>query len=125
MGEFENVAEREKTMKPPLMKLSIPVAESGFYAGFSKNVAVSAKVLVGMLVVWAVAFPDDAAATLGMLNKLILAKDAPLADVVAEQCSLKKTCRTKKNTYGIHFPPHWKHQLPQKLMSLIEVAMLQ
>lgn len=72
MGEFENVAEREKTMKPPLMKLSIPVAESGFYAGFSKNVAVSAKVLVGMLVVWAVAFPDDAAATLGMLNKLIL-----------------------------------------------------
>lgn len=59
-------------MKPPLMKLSIPVADSGFYAGFSKNVVVSAKILVGMLVVWAVSFPDNAAATLGMLNKLIL-----------------------------------------------------
>ena len=60
-------------MKPPLMELPIPVTDSGFYAGFSKSVAVSAKVLVGMLVVWAVAFPDNAAATLGWLNTLILA----------------------------------------------------
>ena len=59
-------------MKPPLMKLSIPVAESGFYAGFSRYVTVSAKVLVGMLVVWAIAFPEEAAATLGMLNNFIL-----------------------------------------------------
>ena len=59
-------------MKPPLMRLSIPVAESGFYAGFSRYVTVSAKVLVGMLVVWAIAFPEEAAATLGMLNNFIL-----------------------------------------------------
>ena len=59
-------------MKPPLMELPIPVSDSGFYAGFSKIVALSAKILVGMLVVWAVAFPDQAAETLGWLNTLIL-----------------------------------------------------
>ena len=60
-------------MKPPLMDLPIRVSDSGFYSGFSKNVAISAKVIVGMLIVWAVAFPDNAAETLGTLNTLILA----------------------------------------------------
>ena len=59
-------------MKPPLMHLPIPVSDSGFYEGFSKAVALSAKILVGLLVVWAVAFPDQAAETLGWLNTLIL-----------------------------------------------------
>ena len=59
-------------MKPPIMELPISVSDSGFYAGFCKIVALSAKVLVGMLVVWAVAFPDQAAETLGWLNTLIL-----------------------------------------------------
>ncbi|MFY2825088.1 BCCT family transporter [Ruegeria sp. MALMAid1280] len=60
-------------MKPPLGELDIPVSDSGFYEGFSKNVAVSAKILVGLLIVWAVAFPESAAETLGALNGLILA----------------------------------------------------
>ncbi len=60
-------------MKPPLGELDIPVSESGFYEGFSKNVAVSAKILVGLLIVWAVAFPESAAETLGTLNGFILA----------------------------------------------------
>lgn len=60
-------------MKPPLGELDIPVSKSGFYAGFSKNVAVTAKIMVGLLVVWAVAFPDSAAKTLGALNGFILA----------------------------------------------------
>ncbi|MEC8040432.1 MAG: BCCT family transporter [Pseudomonadota bacterium] len=59
-------------MKPPLNKLDIPVSESGFYAGFSKNVAVGAKLLVTALIVWAVAFPESASSALGSLNTLIL-----------------------------------------------------
>ena len=52
-------------MRPPLRKLDIPVSEHGFYAGFSKDVAVSAKLLIMALVVWAVAFPENAASALG------------------------------------------------------------
>lgn len=59
-------------MKPPLGELDIPVSESGFYAGFSKNVAVGAKLLVMALIVWAVAFPESASSALGSLNTLIL-----------------------------------------------------
>lgn len=59
-------------MKPPLGELDIPVSESGFYAGFSKNVAVGAKLLVTALIVWAVAFPESASSALGSLNTLIL-----------------------------------------------------
>lgn len=59
-------------MKPPLGELDIPVSKSGFYAGFSKNVAVGAKLLVTALIVWAVAFPESASSALGSLNTLIL-----------------------------------------------------
>lgn len=59
-------------MKPPLSKLVIPVKEEGFYAGFSKDVAVGAKILVIALVLWAVAFPESASSVLGSLNTLIL-----------------------------------------------------
>jgi choline/carnitine/betaine transport len=52
--------------------LEIPVSESGFYAGFSKNVAVGAKLLVSALIVWAVAFPESASTALGSFNTLIL-----------------------------------------------------
>ncbi len=59
-------------MRPPLSKLDIPVSEHGFYAGISKDVAVGAKLLIMALVVWAVAFPENAASALGSLNTLIL-----------------------------------------------------
>ncbi len=60
-------------MKLPLMDLPIRVAESGFYRGFSKDVSIAAKLLVGGLILWAVAFPENAAATLGAFNSIILA----------------------------------------------------
>lgn len=60
-------------MKPSVTELSIKTAESGFYRGFTKDVAITAKVLIGALVVWAVAFPDNAAAVLSGMNSLILA----------------------------------------------------
>ena len=61
------------SMKPPLMHLPIKVAESGFYKGFTKDVTITAKILVGALILWAVAFPEQAGAVLSGINSLILA----------------------------------------------------
>ncbi|MEH6449639.1 MAG: BCCT family transporter [Oleispira sp.] len=59
-------------IKPPFTNLLIRVANSGFYRGFSKDVTISAKILVGALILWAIAFPENAASVLGQLNTLIL-----------------------------------------------------
>lgn len=60
-------------IKPPITKLLIRVSESGFYRGFSKDVTITAKLLVGALILWAIAFPENSASVLGQLNSLILA----------------------------------------------------
>lgn len=62
--------------EPPLMDLDIEVADGGFYNGFSKDVTITAKVLIGALVLWAVAFPDSAASVLSGLNSFLLASFA-------------------------------------------------
>ena len=59
-------------LKPPLMKLPIKTAASGFYRGFSMDVTITAKIIIGLLVIWAVAFPDQAGAVLAGLNGFIL-----------------------------------------------------
>jgi choline/glycine/proline betaine transport protein len=60
-------------IKPPLTELPIKTAEGGFYHGFTKDVTITAKLLVGGLIIWAVAFPSHAAGVLGALNSIILA----------------------------------------------------
>lgn len=60
-------------IKPPITDLPIRVSESGFYKGFTKDVAITAKILVGALIIWAIAFPDQAASILGQMNSFILA----------------------------------------------------
>ena len=60
-------------MKPPLTHLPIKTASSGFYSGFNVDVTVSSKLAVGGLVVWAVAFPEQAGAVLSGFNSFILA----------------------------------------------------
>ncbi|PYG32579.1 BCCT family transporter [Pelagimonas varians] len=57
---------------PPLMDLPIKTAERGFYTGFSKHVAITSKILVAALIVWAIAVPDTAAKILGDLNGTLL-----------------------------------------------------
>ena len=57
---------------PPVTELEIKVSETGFYRGFTKDVTITAKILVGGLIVWAIAFPHRAASVLGELNSLIL-----------------------------------------------------
>ncbi len=61
------------SIKPPLTELPIKTADSGFYRGFAKDVTITGKLAVGGLVIWAVAFPDNAASVLSGLNSFILA----------------------------------------------------
>ncbi|MEO0676976.1 MAG: BCCT family transporter [Pseudomonadota bacterium] len=63
-------------IKPPLMELDIKTADSGFYSGFSKSVAVISKIIVAALVVWAVVFPEQAGRVLNAINSFILANTA-------------------------------------------------
>lgn len=58
--------------KPPLMDLPITTADQGFYTGFSKSVAITSKILVSALIVWAIAVPENAAAVLNALNGQML-----------------------------------------------------
>ena len=60
-------------LKPPLMHLPIKVSESGFYKGFTKDVTVTAKLLVGALIIWAIGFPESAGSVLSGINTFILA----------------------------------------------------
>jgi len=39
---------------PPLKTLDISLASSGFYRGFNNTVAVASKVIIALIVVWAV-----------------------------------------------------------------------
>ncbi|WP_299938190.1 BCCT family transporter [uncultured Pelagimonas sp.] len=62
--------------EPPLMELPIKTADGGFYDGFSKDVTITAKVLIGALIIWAVAFPENAASVLSSMNSFLLANFA-------------------------------------------------
>lgn len=55
-------------MKPPITDLDIPTANSGFYEGFSKFVAIGSKLLIGALILWAIAFPDAAGKALNSVR---------------------------------------------------------
>ena len=58
--------------KPALMNLPIETSDTGFYSGFSKDVTISAKILVSALIIWAVVFPENASNVLSALNSFLL-----------------------------------------------------
>lgn len=58
--------------QPPLMELPIKTADNGFYDGFSKTVTLTGKALIAALVIWAVAFPDNAGRILKGINGALL-----------------------------------------------------
>lgn len=60
------------SQEPPLMDLPIKTAERGFYTGFNISVALTSKILIAALIVWAIAVPDNAAQILGDLNGALL-----------------------------------------------------
>ncbi len=60
-------------INPPLTELFIRTADEGFYKGFSQIVTITSKLLIGGLVIWAIAFPEQSGAMLNGINKFILA----------------------------------------------------
>jgi len=63
-------------LKPALTDLPIKTADAGFYKGFSKDVTIASKFIIGGLVIWAVAFPEQAGAVLNKFNSFILSNFA-------------------------------------------------
>lgn len=60
-------------LKPALTDLPIATADAGFYRGFSQAVAITSKLLIAALVIWAIAFPEQSGAVLNGINSFILA----------------------------------------------------
>jgi choline/carnitine/betaine transport len=60
-------------LKPPLSDLPIRTADKGFYKGFSIDVTLTSKIIVGVLILWAVIFPAQSGRILNDFNGYILA----------------------------------------------------
>jgi choline/carnitine/betaine transport len=59
-------------LEPPLTDLPIETANTGFYRGFSVNVTVISKIIISILVVWAIVWPEWSGEVLGAWNQVIL-----------------------------------------------------
>ena len=57
---------------PPLQTLEIKTDDSGFYRGFNTFVAIGSKCLIGLLILWAAVFQDQAGAAMSSLNSFLL-----------------------------------------------------
>ena len=58
---------------PPIVDLPINTHDRGFYTGFSRSVAIPAKAIVSLLIMWAIFFPVNAAETLGAARDNMIA----------------------------------------------------
>lgn len=58
--------------KPDIIQIKIALTKQGIYAGFTKSVALTSKLLILMLVTWAIFFPEEASAVLNEINHVIL-----------------------------------------------------
>ncbi|MEO0463459.1 MAG: BCCT family transporter [Pseudomonadota bacterium] len=57
---------------PPLVELEIDTHDSGFYDGFSREVTIPAKIIVSLIILWAIFFPVSALETLQIANSSII-----------------------------------------------------
>ena len=58
-------------ISPPITHLDIKTESSGFYEGFSKFVAVGSKMALGLLILWAIVFPEAAGNVLKSIRSTI------------------------------------------------------
>jgi choline/carnitine/betaine transport len=61
---------------PPLVDLEIDTHDRGFYEGFSREVAIPGKIIVSLLIMWAIFFPVQANETLTAANSTIISNFA-------------------------------------------------
>lgn len=67
---------RKTRIAPPLIDLPIRTADRGFYDGFSREVTISAKIIVSLIILWAIFFPVAANKALSAANSTIIASFA-------------------------------------------------
>ena len=59
---------------PPLVELPIDTHDKGFYDGFSRAVTIPSKIIVSLIIMWAIFFPVSASETLSAANSTIIAQ---------------------------------------------------
>ncbi len=59
-------------LAPPLIELPINTHDRGFYEGFSRAVTIPSKIIVSLLIMWAIFFPVSANRTLTAANSSII-----------------------------------------------------
>ncbi|WP_291135068.1 BCCT family transporter [Erythrobacter sp.] len=67
------IEEADWPIDPPLVELEIDTHDRGFYEGFSREVTIPGKVIVSLLIMWAIFFPVSANKTLTAANSTIIA----------------------------------------------------
>lgn len=65
-------AEQEFPIDPPITDLPIETHDRGFYDGFSREVTIPGKIIVSLLIMWAIFFPVRASETLNAANENII-----------------------------------------------------
>lgn len=64
------------SIEPPIVELPIETHDAGFYDGFSREVTIPAKVIVSLLIMWAIFFPVSASETLSAANSTLISSFA-------------------------------------------------
>jgi len=59
-------------IEPPIVDLPIETHDRGFYDGFSREVSIPGKIIVSLLIMWAIFFPVSASETLSAANANII-----------------------------------------------------
>ena len=62
----------EYPIDPPMVDLPIETHDRGFYDGFSREVTIPGKIIVSLLIMWAIFFPVSAMETLQIANSTII-----------------------------------------------------
>ena len=63
----------EFPIDPPIVDLPIETHDGGFYDGFSREVTIPGKIIVSLIILWAIFFPVRAMETLNNANETIIA----------------------------------------------------
>ena len=69
-------SENDAPVAPPLVELPINTHDRGFYDGFSRAVTIPSKIIVSLLIMWAIFFPVSANETLSAANSTIISSFA-------------------------------------------------
>ena len=64
--------EAELPIDPPMVDLPINTHDRGFYDGFSREVTIPGKIIVSLIIMWAIFFPVRAMETLKIANSTII-----------------------------------------------------